>query len=191
MRDRVLMPLGMTSSRIASDLDHARVAKPHDENGVRIPGKYVTPPDPQEQADGIARYGAAAMLMTTPTDYATFLLALVNPKPADAFRLSEASLREMLRPQVQKSETAWEGLAWHLEQHDGIPLLFTHAGQDAGYYCITAGSTGRRSGLMVLVNGDSYLPFLTRLLADPAGPPPPLERIWPDFAQRFFAAQEA
>ena len=67
--------------------------------------------------------------MTTPGDYAKFLLEYLAPRPADAFRLNETSRAEMLRPQIKKSENTWEGLASHLEQFGGLPLLFTHAGQ--------------------------------------------------------------
>jgi len=189
MRDSVLTPLGMTSSRVTWDQDYARqMAKPHDEDGRRISGKFFVVPDAAERAEGLARYGAAATLLTTPTDYATFLLEFLNPKPADTFRLSEASRREMLRPHVTKRAQMWSGLAWALEQHDGTPVLFTHAGQDAGWYCLTAASTDRRSGLMVMLNGDTYVPFLLKMLANPAGPPSPPETLWPDFAKRFFAA---
>jgi CubicO group peptidase (beta-lactamase class C family) len=45
MRDDILMPLGMTASRIRWDARYARqMAKPHDGNGRRIAGKYFTPP---------------------------------------------------------------------------------------------------------------------------------------------------
>jgi CubicO group peptidase (beta-lactamase class C family) len=188
MHDDVLKPLGMTASRVTYEegTDYARqVARRHDQNGKRIPDNPVTP---QKRAEGIARYGAAAMLMTTPTDYATFLLEFLDPKPADAFRLNDASRAEMLRPQVKKTDTTWEGLAWHLEQIDGIPLLFSHAGQDAGYYCLCAASTERRSGLMIMLNGDSYVPMLMKMLANPSGPQLAPEHIWSDFAKRFFAA---
>jgi hypothetical protein len=94
----------------------------------------------------------------------------------------------MLRPQFTKNDRAWQGLAWALEQHEGTPVLFTHAGQDAGYYCFTAGSTERRSGLMVMLNGDAYVPFLMAMLAVPSGPPATPQTIWPAFAKRFFAA---
>jgi hypothetical protein len=117
---------------------------------------------------------------------AKFLLEFLNPKPADNFRLNEASRTEMLRSQVKKGD-GWEGLAWALEQHDGTPMLFTHAGSDAGWYCITAGSAEQRSGLMVMLNGDTYVPFLMKMLANPSRPPSPPESIWPDFAKRFFA----
>ena len=187
MRDNILTPLGMTSSRISSDLDYARVAKPHDENGKRIPGKYYTQPSPAERAEGIALYGAAAMLMTTPADYAKFLLEFLNPKPADNFRLNAASRAEMLRPQV-KTKQAWEGLSWPLEQHEGAPTIFAHSGQDAGYYCVAAGCLDRRSGLKIMLNGDAYAPFLIKLLTNPSGPPPTMETIWPDFVRRFFGS---
>ena len=188
MLDNILVPLGMTSSWINWDTETVKlIAKPHDGNGTRIPGKYVTLPSASERADGIARYGAAAMLMTTPTDYAKFLLEFINPKPTDNFRLNDASRREMLRPQV-KTRFGWEGLAWNLEEHEGIPVLFAHAGSDAGYYCFTAGCMERRSGLMVMLNGDSYVPLMINMLANPSGPPATPQNIWPDFAKRFFAA---
>jgi CubicO group peptidase (beta-lactamase class C family) len=189
MLDNIFVPLGMTSSLISWDMDSVRrIAKPHDENGKRIAGKYFTPPSASERAEGLARYGAAATLMTTPTDYATFLLEFLNPKPADDFRLNDTSRADMLRPQFKKTDGAWEGLAWALEQHEGTSTLFTHSGQDAGYYCFAAGCTERRSGLMVMLNGDTYVPFLLKMLANPSGPPPQVETLWPDFAKRFFAA---
>lgn len=189
MHNDVLKPLGMTSSRVDWDMDYVkRLAKPHDENGKRIPGKFYTLPTASERAEGMARYGAAATLMTTPSDYAKFLLELVNPPPADTFRLTEASRKEMLRPQVKKTDTTWEGLGWALEQHEGTPMLFTHAGQDAGWYWLTAGCAERRSGLMVMLNGDTYVPFLLKMLANPSSPSTPAASIWPEFAKRFFAA---
>ena len=42
-------------------------------------------------------------LFTTPTDYANFLIAIIDPKPSDAFRLTKDSLEEMLRPQVKRN----------------------------------------------------------------------------------------
>jgi CubicO group peptidase (beta-lactamase class C family) len=188
MLDNILVPLGMTSSGITWDMNSIRrIAKPHDENGKRLPGKYVTPPTGAEAAKGIARYGAAAMLLTTPTDYAKFLLEFLTPKPADDFRLNEASRAEMLRPQVKTGAGA-EGLAWNLEEHEGVPKLFAHAGSDTGYYCFTAASIERRSGLMIMLNGDASVPFLMKMLARPSGPAATPQTIWPDFARRFFAA---
>jgi CubicO group peptidase (beta-lactamase class C family) len=187
MQDNVLLPLGMTSSRISSDPDYARrMAKPHDKNGKPIP-EDTTPRDAVKRIEDMARYGAAAALTTTPADYAKFFLAFIDPQPADNFRLNATSRQEMMRPQIKKADNEWEGLAWALEQHQGGPVIFTHAGQASGWYCMSAASTERRSGLMVMLNGDSYVPFLLKMLADPSRPVPP-EQLWQDFAIRFFAA---
>jgi CubicO group peptidase (beta-lactamase class C family) len=187
MRDDVLKPLGMTSSRLgANEAPDARhEVSGHDQDGKRILDNPMTP---ARRAEDMARYGAAAALYTTPSDYAKFLLEYLDPRPANAFRLNEASRKEMLRPQIKKNETSWGGLAWHLEQFDGSPLLFTHAGQNVGWYCLCAGSTERRSGLMVMLNGDNYAPFLLKLLANPSGPPVEPKDVGSSFAQRFFAA---
>lgn len=40
---------------------------------------------------------------------------------------------------------------------------------------------------MVMFNGDPWGPFAMKLLANPSGPAPTPETIWPDFAKRFFA----
>jgi hypothetical protein len=39
-----------------------------------------------------------------------------------------------------------------------------------------------------MVNGDTYVPFLMKVLANPAGLELSPQTIWPDFARRFFAA---
>lgn len=93
------------------------------------------------------------------------LLEFLNPKQADNFRLNDASRTEMLRPQV-KTGQAWEGLAWALEQHEGSPMLFAHSGQDEGYYCVAAGCLERRSGMMIMMNGDTARRLLCYSLAE-------------------------
>jgi CubicO group peptidase (beta-lactamase class C family) len=186
MLDNILAPLGMRASGITWDMTSVgAIAKPHDESGTRIPGKYVAPPSEPEAAEGIARYGAAAMLMTTPADYATFMMEFFGQSPANEFRLTRESRQEMLRPQV-KTPAHREGLAWAIEQHEGAPLIFAHSGQDAGYYCVAAGCVERRSALVVMMNGDAWTPFLLKLLANPAGAPLAPQMIWPDFVRRFF-----
>jgi CubicO group peptidase (beta-lactamase class C family) len=112
MLDNILRPLEMRVSGITWDLTPVHtIAKPHDENGKRLPGMYVTPPSGPVAAEAIARYGAAAMLMTTPVEYATFMLEFLRRSPGTDFRLTEKSRQEMLRPQV-KTQAHWEGLAW-------------------------------------------------------------------------------
>jgi CubicO group peptidase (beta-lactamase class C family) len=89
IQENILRPFGMTSSRISWDLPFARrIAKPHDSSRKRISGKYEALPSTEARNHDLERYGAAASLLTTPTDYAKFVLEIINPKPADRYRLN-------------------------------------------------------------------------------------------------------
>jgi len=181
MRTNILVPFGMTSSQFGFDVANPpQLAKPHDPAGKRMAEKYYKLPSAAEKAEGLATYGAAAMLMTTPSDYAKFLLEIVNPKPPDAFRLNEASRQEMLRPRGKRGEKdnveQWGSLGWSIIQMKDGPTFFTHAGQDAGYYCTAAASVERKAGLMIMMNGDNYEAFQAKMIPNLL-----------DFAKRFFA----
>ena len=75
------------------------MARPHDEQGK--PSNYR-----RSKAADVARYGSSGALLTTPADYAKFLIEVIDPKRSDAFRLNQASLTEMLRSQVKVAETS-------------------------------------------------------------------------------------
>jgi CubicO group peptidase (beta-lactamase class C family) len=164
MRVNVLEPFGMASSRFVWD-DEAytrRVARGHDKDGTAI----VEPPQTAAQkSEGLATYGAAAMLQTTPGDYAKFLLEIVDPKPADAFRLNERSWRDYLRPQFKRDEITSSGLGWVVGQF-GALTFFTHAGSAPGWQCESYASVGRKAGIVILTNGDNFLPFREQLKLD-------------------------
>ena len=61
-----------------------------------------------------ARYGAAGGLSTTAAEYAKFLIEVLDPKPSDAFRLTESRRAEMLRPQVKKDDASSWALGWQV-----------------------------------------------------------------------------
>ena len=163
MRVNILEPFGMMSSRFDWDETYARrIAKPHDQNGKRIEKK---PKTASEMAADLAIYGAAASLYTTPADYAKFILEILNPKPADAFRLNENSWREYLRPQVKRDEITSSSLGWVVGHLNGL-TSFSHAGSDAGWNCDATASIDRKSGIIIMTNGDSFLPFFQKLKLD-------------------------
>jgi hypothetical protein len=127
---------------------------------------------PAEQAESLATYGAAASLSTTPGDYAKFLLEIIDPKPADAFRLNARSREDLLRPQVTRSESTSpvrvkmsSALSWVIADIEGFSL-FSHAGSASGWYCDALASVGRKAGLIVMTNGDNFLPFREKLKLD-------------------------
>ena len=63
------------------------------------------------------------MLHTTPGDYAKFLVEIVDPKPADAFRLNEPSRRDYLRPQFKRDEITSSGLGWVIGQYGALTFF--------------------------------------------------------------------
>lgn len=164
MRVSILEPFRMKSSRFVWDEAYARRrAKPHDKTGK--PFEEGKPKTASEKAADMAVYGAAAGLATTPADYARFLLEILDPKPADAFRLDENSRREYLRPQFKKDEITSSSLGWVVAQTNGL-TFFTHAGSAAGWYCETYASTDRKSGIVIMTNGDNFMPFRETLKLD-------------------------
>ena len=166
MRVNVLEPFGMTSSRFVWDDEtyKQRVAQGHDKEGTPViePSQMQTA---AQKAEGLATYGAAAMLHTTPGDYAKFLVEIVDPKPADAFRLNEPSRRDYLRPQFKRDEITSSGLGWVIGQY-GALTFFTHAGSASGWQCESFASVGRKAGMVIMVNGDNFPPFREQLKLD-------------------------
>jgi CubicO group peptidase (beta-lactamase class C family) len=141
----VLTPFGMTSSGYDwNDSLEARSARAHDGAGKPLERGQPT-------ATGAARYAAAGGLHTTATDYARFLLEILDPRPRDAFRLTKASLEEMLRTHVKvDASTSW-ALGWQV-RHTPQGDIIQHQGGQGGFQAFTAASVARRSGYVMLTN---------------------------------------
>ena len=164
MRTSVLAPLGMTSSGYLLDgTAPERFAAPHDERGQRLDRSVSAP------AVSVARYGAAGGLKTTPADYARFLIDVIDPRPGDAFRLEPETVKEMLRPHVKLPPPAqppasyalgWQ--IWHFETDD----IINHGGDNLGFRAFAAASVERKSGFVVMMNGNNGFRVLDRLLTD-------------------------
>ena len=101
-----------------------------------------------------ARYGSAGGLHATPTDYAQFLIELIDPRPGDAFRLSAASLQEMVRPQVTVTESLSWGLGWAIEHKKTGGDVISHGGDNPGFKAMTAASPETKSAFVIMTNGD-------------------------------------
>jgi hypothetical protein len=56
-------------------------------------------------------------------------------------------------------------LSWIVADVEGI-TFFTHAGSASGWYCDARASVGRKSGLIVMTNGDNFLAFQEKLKLD-------------------------
>jgi CubicO group peptidase (beta-lactamase class C family) len=148
MRANILVPFGMTSSGYRwNDRIAQHMAPGHNEQGN--PTGLNRRPDGQT----LSRYGMAGGLCTTATDYAKFLMEVINPKPADQFRLSAASLREMLRPQIRRNDASSWALGWEVN-HTPDGDFIRHGGGNPGYSCFVAGSVERKTGYVIMTNGE-------------------------------------
>jgi CubicO group peptidase (beta-lactamase class C family) len=144
MKAHLFLPLGMKSSGY---LYQEGMARPHDNAGTMLDDRRATAMD-------AARYGSAGGFHATPTDYAQFLIELIDPRPSDAFRLSAASLQEMVRPQVKVTDSLSWGLGWAIEHKQADGDVISHGGDNPGFKAMTAASLDRKSAFVIMTNGD-------------------------------------
>jgi CubicO group peptidase (beta-lactamase class C family) len=149
LKGSILGPFGMTSSGyLWNDTMENHMARGHDPEGK--PSKISRKPT----GPSVARYAAAGGLCTTPTDYANFLIEVIDPKPSDAFRLEKDTLEEMFRPQVKRnSQSSW-ALGWEIN-HTKEGNFVRHGGGNPGFQCFVAASAERKSGYVIMTNSEN------------------------------------
>jgi CubicO group peptidase (beta-lactamase class C family) len=160
MTTRLLKPFGMAYSRyVWTDEAARRMARPHDSSGKPFDQAKST-------EESVARYGSAGALLTTPVDYAKFLIEVIDPKPADAARLKPESVREMLRPHVKleaaEPPASW-ALGWQIFHNPSRDFIY-HGGTNRGFHSAAVGSGAGRSGFVAMTNGDNGPAILRDIL---------------------------
>jgi len=148
MKANVLVPFGMTSSGYFwNETIERRMARGHLPDGKRSEVSR------KPSGPSVARYGMVGGLCTTPSDYAKFLIEIIDPKPADPFRLNGKSRAEMLRPQVRS--TAWShwALGWQVDHTDTGDVI-RHGGGNPGYSCLSAASIEHKTGYVIMTNAE-------------------------------------
>ena len=159
MKANLFVPFGMDSSGYAwNDTFEKRMARPHDPKGSPTENNRAT-------TAHVARFGAAGELRTTPTDFAKFLIELIEPKNSDEFRLTKGSLKEMLRPQVKASDdssTSW-ALGWQI-QHSEKRDYIVHGGDNYGFHSFSAASVDAKSGYVMMTNGENGSEVLKKVM---------------------------
>lgn len=177
IKARLLVPFGMTSSEYVWNPGIAeRSALPHDADGKPMPGHRWS-------ALEAARWASSGGLLSTPADYARFLIEVVSPRHPDAFRLGRASLDEMVRPAIRVPDgqrgSAWTlgsswGLGWQLFDIAGAPVI-AHGGDSQGFHNFAAASVAHRSAFVVMTNGAGGTQVVEQLVA-----PDSLDRLLHD-----------
>ena len=152
----VLRPFGMNSSGyFVTDAMQSDMAAPHDENGKLIPQSRPTPP-------AVARYASAGALLTTPTDYARFIIEILDPGKHDNVRLKKETIDEMLRrhtEDVQGPYTSSWGLGWQIQDNG----LFNHGGDNRGFHCHSIASRESKSAFVIMTNGDKGAELIMKI----------------------------
>jgi len=157
MKANIFVPFGMSSSAyVWNDLLAKRMARPHDVKGNPLENNK---PGSKE----IARYAAAGELRTTPSDYARFLIEVIEPRKADGFRLSKETRDLMIRPQVKVDQTTSWALGWKIV-HPPNGDLIVHGGDNKGFHAFVAASVPRRCGLAFMTNGDNGPQVIDKLI---------------------------
>ena len=160
MRANIFAPFGMSSSGyVWKDLFAKRMARPHDQSGRPTNNKKSTP-------ESVTRYGSAGALLSTPTDYAKFVIEIIDPKQSDAFRLKRESIKEMLRPQVKieggQYPASW-ALGWQIFQNKNRDFIY-HGGDNEGFHCCAVASVEGKSGFVAMTNGENGTEILKNLI---------------------------
>ena len=154
MDANLLKPFGMAQSGYtANDTS----ATPHGIDGKPLPISKST-------GAAVARYGAVGGLHTTPTDYAKFMIEVINPRKPDAFRVKKETLDEMLRPHVKVvsgSYTSSWALGWQVQDNG----LINHGGDNRGFHCHAIASPRNKSGFVVMTNGENGPKIIQQLFA--------------------------
>jgi len=121
---------------------------------------------------------AAYSLYTTPSEFARFVCAVMEPRESPAY-LNTAQMAEMLRPHVfvnddppwgdtwpatgfrVNPQVSW-GLGWGLEHLSG-EAVFWHWGDNGTFKAFVMGSQTQRTGVVVMSNSENGLKFRAEL----------------------------
>jgi|CZKD01.1.fsa_nt_gi CubicO group peptidase (beta-lactamase class C family) len=142
MHETVLEKIGMADSTYEQPLPPARAAMTATgtrADGTLIPGKWHIYPEM-----------AAAGLWTTASDLAKFAIEIALSKQGKANHvLSEATTREMLKPQIEQI-----GLGFFLASHKN-PEEFGHNGADEGFQALLIIFADSGKGVAIMANSDN------------------------------------
>jgi CubicO group peptidase (beta-lactamase class C family) len=159
MQSRLLQPLGMAnSSYLWSGDEKLPLAIGHDREGQPMAKRLHN------------EMWAAASLHTTPTAFARFMAAMMQPQAESGRHLSGDLLDAILAPQVQVNDSApWQddwpkerialdsqvswGLGWGLQQ-DAARHAFWHWGDNFNYTAFALGIRQEGSGVVIMTNSN-------------------------------------
>jgi len=138
MKRHILDPLVMPSSSFVwEDRFESVMAQGHTTHGI-------------PQGDRRIRVADADSLLTTASDYATFVVACMWPDGGESI---DQPSRQMMQPQVSVTDNLYWGLGWGIEQtDDGVLLWHIGGGTGAPFQNFVGVSASHGFGIVILTN---------------------------------------
>lgn len=166
-QETLLEPLGLASTSFAwSEALDPRLATGHGDDGTALPRARYTHPN------------AAYTLITTPSDYARFLAAILAPERGAPWALSRRAHAAMLAHQVKADArepiqrpgrarglaTFW-GLGWGINATPAGDVVYHSGSNQTGFRSYAQFSEARGSGIVIMTNGARGGELWTRLVS--------------------------
>jgi CubicO group peptidase (beta-lactamase class C family) len=166
LQENILKPWGMNSSSLIWQPEYANIAS----YGHNRQGKPRAMSKPKTA-------GAAGSLRTTAGEYAQFAIAMMKPGTVDSNNLTEASLVQMLTPQIKLSYSLDWGLGWGLEKTN-IGNFFWHWGDLVTFKSFIVASKDLQSGIVILTNSQNGLKICEKIVGEAIGGKHPAFKYW-------------
>ena len=138
MKRHILDPLAMASSSFVwEDRFEPVMAQGHTTHGI-------------PQSDRQILVADADSLLTTASDYATFVVACMWPDGGESI---DQPSRQMMQPQVSVTDNLYWGLGWGIEEtDDGVLLWHIGGGTGAPFQNFVGVSASHGFGIVILTN---------------------------------------
>ena len=114
---------------------------------------------------------SAGGLLLTASDYAKFMILMMDRPKRAAWEISEASRQAMLTPRIDvRGRDISRGLGWELEQSEAGGLLFQHSGSNYGIFK-TLGIGDARNGraIVIFTNATNGNALAARIVREATG----------------------
>ncbi|MBV6626942.1 MAG: serine hydrolase [Rivularia sp. (in: Bacteria)] len=166
LQENILKPWKMNSSSLIWQPEYANIAS----YGHNRQGKPRAMSKPKTAV-------SAGSLRTNAAEYAQFLIAMMQPGAVDSNYLTEASLQQMLTPQIKLSYSLDWGLGWGLERTNK-GNFFWHWGDLVTFKSFTAASQDLQTGIVILANSQNGLKICERIVNQAIGGKHPAFKYW-------------
>ncbi len=166
LQQQILKPWGMNSSSLIWQPEYAEIAS----YGHNRQAK----PKPMSQPKAASSAGS---LRTTAAEYAQFPIAMIKAGTVDSDNLTEASLQQMLTPQIKLSDSLDWGLGWGLEKTNK-GNFFWHWGDLVTFKSFIVASKDLKTGIVILTNSQNGLKICERIVNLAIGGKHPAFKYW-------------